>query len=68
MQNAKLLIDNHFELQNIMLTILSKLSIIKFYDIAISYFNTLKDLMVAGREMEERVIDVLKREVIIKLQ
>lgn len=51
-----------------MLTILSKLSIIKFYDFGISCFNTLKDLMVAGREMEERVIDVLKREVINKLQ
>lgn len=67
MQNSQLLIDNHFELQNIMLTILSKLSIIKFYDFGVKCFNTLKDLMGAGREMEERVIEVLKKEVINRL-
>ena len=51
-----------------MLTILSKLSIIKFYDFGVRCFNTLKDLMIAGKEMEERVIDIIKREVINKLQ
>ena len=52
MQNAQLLIDNHFELQNIMLTVLSKLSIIKFHDFGLACFNTLKDLMKSGRDME----------------
>ncbi len=51
-----------------MLTILSKLSIIKYYDFGVRCFNSLKDLMIAGREMEERVIDVLEKEVINKLE
>lgn len=67
MQNAQLLINNHYELQSIMLTILSKLSIIKFYDFGVRCFNTLKDLMIAGKEMEIRVIGIIKKEVINKL-
>jgi hypothetical protein len=55
MQNAQLLINNHHELQNIILTILSKLSIIKFFRFGVRCFNTLKDLMIAGKEMEEMV-------------
>jgi hypothetical protein len=50
-----------------MLSILSKLTIIKFEDFGIRCFNTLKDLMRAGKEMEEKVIDVLKKEAINKL-
>lgn len=53
MQHAQLLTDNHFELRSIILSILSKLTIIKSYDFGIRCFNTLKDLMVAGREIEE---------------
>jgi hypothetical protein len=68
MQNSQLLIDNHFELQNIMLTVLSKLSIIKFHDFGLACFNTLKDLMKAGREMENQVINYLRLEVINKLK
>ena len=51
-----------------MLSILAKLSSIKFQDFGIRCFNTLRDLMIAGEEMEERVIEVLKKEVINKLQ
>lgn len=64
MQNAQLLINNHHELQNIILTILSKLSIIKFFRFGVSCFNTLKDLMIAGKEMEEMVTEIIKQEVI----
>jgi hypothetical protein len=61
------LINNHYELQNIMLAILSKLSIVKFYDFGVRCFNTLKDLMIAGKEMEERVTETIRREVVQKL-
>lgn len=64
MQNSQLLIDNHFELQSIMLTVLAKLSIIKFHDFGLHCFNTLTDLMKSGREMENQVINFLKIEVI----
>ena len=53
MQNAQLLVDNHFELRSIILSILSKLTIIKSYEFGVKCFNTLKDLMVAGKELEE---------------
>jgi hypothetical protein len=53
MQNAQIIIDNsNQELQEIMLTILAKLSIIKFHDFGLGCFNTLKDIMKSGREME----------------
>ena len=68
MQNAELLIDNHYELQNIMLSILAKLSVIKFQDFGIRCFDTLRGQMMSGKEMEERVIEILKKEVINKLQ
>ena len=64
MQNSQVLINNHFELQHIMLTILSKLSIVKFYEFGVRCFNTLKDLMNAGKEMEERVISIIRKEVV----
>ena len=51
-----------------MLAILAKLSIVKFYDFGVRCFNTLKDLMIAGKEMEERIIEVLEKEVIGKLK
>ena len=67
-QNSVLLIDNHFELQGIMLSILAKLSIIKFQNFGLSCFNTLKDLMNSGKEMEKQVIEVLKHEIINKMK
>lgn len=51
-----------------MLTILSKLTIVKFYDLGIRCFNVLKDLVVAGKEMEDNVFSVLKKEAFPKLQ
>ena len=52
MQHAQLLVDNHFELRNIILSILSKLTIIKSHDFGVKCFYTLRDLMVAGKELE----------------
>ena len=51
-----------------MLSILAQLSIIRFMDFGLSCFNTLKDLMKSGREMEQVVIDVLTVEVIAKMR
>ena len=68
MQNSQLLIDNHYEMQSIMLTVLAKLCIIRFHDFGIACFNTLKDLMKSGREMEELVVQFLKNQVINKMK
>ena len=66
MQSSQLLIDNHFELQGIMLSVLAKLSIVKFHDFGLHCFNTLRDMMKSGREMESIVLAVLQKEVINK--
>ena len=68
MQNAMLLVDNHFELRKIMLSILCKLTIIKTHDFGRFCFATLKDLMVAGQDLEELVMEKIKDEVIDKLE
>ena len=68
MQNAQLLINNHYELQGIMLSILAKLSIIKYQDFGLSCFNTLKDLMKSGRDLEAQILAILKDEVINKMK
>lgn len=68
MQNTQLLIDNHFELQGIMLSVLAKLSIIKHQNFGVRCFNALKDLMKSGRQMEEQVNRILQEEVIKKLK
>ena len=67
MQNAQLLVDSHFDLRNIILSILSKLTIIKVYDFGVKCFNTLKDLMLAGKELNDLVMEQLQKEVIQKL-
>tara|TARA_B110000285_G_scaffold190377_1_gene217590 strand:- start:1334 stop:1474 length:141 start_codon:yes stop_codon:yes gene_type:complete len=46
------LIDNNYELQGIMLSILAKLSIVTFKDFGLHCFSTLRDVMKAGRDME----------------
>ena len=51
-----------------MLSILAKLSIIKFQNFGLSCFNTLKDLMNSGKAMEKQVISVLKNEIINKMK
>ena len=63
-----LIIDNHFEMRRLMLSILSKLTIIKTSNFGRQCFNTLKDLMVAGEELEFLVMDILQKEVINKLE
>lgn len=64
MQNAQLLINNHFELQEIMLTILSKLTILKTSDFGSRCFDTLKDLMIAGKDMEDEVTKAIQKDVV----
>ena len=51
MQNIELLIDNHPELRIINLTILAKLCVINYKGFGFSCFNTIRDLMKAGREI-----------------
>lgn len=64
MQHAQLLVDNHFELRSIILSILSKLTIIRSHDFGVKCFYTLRDLMVAGAELEEQVMEQLNSNVI----
>ncbi len=68
LQQAQLLVDNNFELQNIMLSILAKLSIIKFKNFGLRCFNCLKDLMKSGSAMAAKVQEVVKTEVINKMR
>ena len=46
------------------MSILAQLSQLKFFDFGVKSFNTLKDLMQSGREMEERVEEIIQNEVI----
>lgn len=50
-----------------MLQILSKLTTIKAHDFGVKCFSTLRDLMVAGRELEEQVMEQLNENVIQNL-
>lgn len=67
MQYAHLIIDNHVELRNIMLAILSKLTNIHTHDFGVKCFNLLKDLMVAEPELKELVRQHINTNVIQKL-
>ena len=64
LQNAQLLINNHYDLQTIMLTILSKLSLVTQHEFGPRCFQTLKDLMIAGKEMQEKVTEIIRSEVV----
>lgn len=64
MQHAQLLVDNHFELRDIILSILSKLTSIRCHDFGVKCFYTLRDLMVAGKELEAQVMEQLNQNVI----
>ena len=57
MQHAQLLVDNHYELRNIILQILAKLTTIRCHDFGVKCFNTLRDLMTAGKELEMQVME-----------
>jgi len=50
-----------------MLSVLAKLSIVKHQNFGVRCFETLKDLMKSGRQMEEQVRSVLMQEVIGKI-
>ena len=67
MQHAQLLVDNHFELRTIILSILSKLTIIRAHNFGVKCFSTLRDLMVAGKELEMQVMEQLNENVIQNL-
>ena len=64
MQNALLLIDNCFDVQHIMMSILADLCVIEYKDFGIKCFATLKDLMKSGKELEAYVISVMQERVI----
>lgn len=66
MQNSMLMVDNHHEMRKIMLSILCKLTLIKTHDFGKACFTTLKDLMIAGEDLEELVLQKIKEEVIDK--
>lgn len=51
-----------------MLSVLAKLSIIKFSNFGLECFNILKDLVQSGRDMETQVIQVIKQEVITRMK
>lgn len=61
------LIDSNFELQNIMLSVLAKMSAIKFANFGLSCFRTLKDLLCSSRELEDAVIEVINNEIVVTL-
>ena len=67
MQNSLLVIDNYQDLQMIMLEILAKLSIVKQLNFGISCFNTLKELMMSGADMKQKVTQVILLEIINKM-
>ena len=50
-----------------MLAILAKLSTLKFNNLGLRCFNTLKDLMNSAEEMEPRIIELIKKDVINKM-
>ena len=66
MQNSMLMVDNHHEMRKIMLSILCKLTLIKTHDFGKACFTKLKDLMIAGEDLEELVLQKIKEEVIDK--
>jgi hypothetical protein len=47
-----------------MLTIISKLSLVMQHDFGPRCFQSLKDLMIAGKEMQEKVTEVIRTEVV----
>ena len=64
MQHCQLLVDNHYELRKIILSILSKLTWIGSHDFGVKCFFTLRDLMVAGKDLEMLVMEQLNENVI----
>jgi len=67
LQNCQILVNNHFELQPIVLTVLAKLSVVTAFDLGLKCFGALSELMGAGRDMETAVTEVIRREVVGKL-
>jgi len=59
-------IRNHYELQKIMFSILAKLTIVEFKNFGQSCFETLKEMMSSGAEMEQAIQDVVKKNIINK--
>ena len=49
------------------MSILSKLTVIRSYDFGVKCFYTLRDLMVAGKELEVQVMEQLNQNVIREL-
>jgi hypothetical protein len=64
MQNSQLLLNNHYDMQPILLTVLAKLSVVTLHDIGSRCFSALTDMLGAGKEMQDKVIEVIRSEVI----
>ena len=64
MQNVLLIVDSHPKLTNIMLKVLTKLTVVNNEVFSEKCFITLIDLIHASKEMEVAVMKALKIEVI----
>ena len=67
LQSSQMLAETQHELQGSVLGILSKLALLKFYDFGKRCFEVLEDLMNSSKEMESKILRVIKREVINKM-
>ena len=61
------MIDNNDELRNIVLSVLSKLTIIHTHDFGVRCFNLLRDLMVSEKELEDIVRQQVNTNIIQRL-
>ena len=59
MQNSALLIDNYKDMQNIIMTIMAKMTVIRFQNFGVFCFKTLTDLMKSGPQMEQAVTKII---------
>ena len=64
MQNAQLLLNNHYDLQTILLTVLAKLSVVTLHGFGTRCFQALTDMLTAGKEIQEKVLQVIRNEVV----
>lgn len=65
MQNAQLLVDQNYDLRNMILSILVKLTGVQHCDFLVKRcFETLRNMMMAGKDLQDQIIAILKSEVI----
>ena len=54
-QNAQLLVDNNYDLRNIMLSVLVKLTVVHHDFLVKRCFETLRNMMMAGKDLGEQI-------------